>query len=373
MRYIINLTTMLILSCLLSSLAFAKGFSGQANDDELYRDNRQRTKQIVDHVEDYLRKNNTYVAIIARRGAGEPETGISDTDGLDLSGMAHCGFVVRNGFGKQAEFMTFNLVRQKGARHENGETYDMSELRVWSLPHFFVGTFEKDAIVFLPPKKVQLKLWNLLQANGRLKINPKKRFLEESITEAVIQKRRFVIDQIIANGAFPILHNPEYNLLSDYVESSTQNCNEHLLKTYIGFRDFYNPANDGYDIDHFSSEALVAMKAATKQSIKRHFTPRQMVLSRTKSTFAFTQNIRFGERYDTAPTFFGLKLQKERFDVVSVDSFCAPENQVFLKWQDFKVFRENYSATKGWFVEDWGRDYIKVNRFSEKKNTIEEL
>ena len=95
-----------------------------------------------------------------------------------------------------------------------------------------------------------------------------------------------------------------------------------------------------------------------------------MVLSRTKSTFAFTQNIRFGERYEKSPTFFGFKLNKEKFEVVSVDSFCDPKNQLFLTWADFKVFREDYSKAKGWFIHDNGKDYVKINRISNKKNVI---
>jgi hypothetical protein len=112
------------------------------------------------------------------------------------------------------------------------------------------------------------------------------------------------------------------------------------------------------------------MLQETTAAIKENYTPRQMVLSRTKSTFAFVQNIRFGERYEKSPTLFGFKIKKEKFEVVSVDSFCDPKNQVFLDWADFKVFREDYSATKGWFIRDNGKDYVKVNRMTNTKNVV---
>lgn len=339
-------------------------------------ENAERTEGLITHIEAYLRENDTYVGIIARRGAGDSETGVSDTDGLDLSGMAHCGFVIRNGFGKDAEYITFNLVRVKDAEKTGGKTYDLSELRVWSLPHFFIGAFEKDAIVFLPEKRVQLKLWNLLRANGQLDVTPRKRFLKESNGEVKKDEKgepRYLIDNIITNGAFAVLYTPEYNLLSDYLEESTLNCNEHLLKTYIAFRDHWQPWENGYDILDIGSDARQHLYQKTQHSIKTRFTPRQMVLSRTKSTFAFTQNIRFGERYQAAPTFFGFKLKKEKFDVVSVDSFCDVDNQELLAWADFKVFRESRSEHQGWIIQDWGKEYVKVNRFTGQKNTISEI
>lgn len=361
---------------LVHSSAYAKGLSEDKASDTLDIENMNRTKQLVEHIEEYLKATDTYVGIIARRGSGDPKTGISDTDNLDLSGMAHSGFVIRNGFGKNAGYITFNLVREKGAKKVNGKEYDLSELRVWTLPHFFIGAFEKDAIVFLPEKQVQLKLWNLLRANGQLQITPQKRCLpgtKANTTEGGQDDCTYTTDQIISNGAFALLHNPEYNLLSDFTESSTQNCNEHLLKTYIGFRDYWQPNKKGYDIVQAEQAAIDEFAKITTIAIEKQFSPRQMVLSRTKSTFAFTQNIRFGERHDTAPAFFGIKLKKERFEVVSVDSFCSPENQNFLKWAEFKVFRENHTPAKGWYIEDKGNDYIKVNRFSHKPNKISEI
>ncbi len=351
----------------------AWGFSEESPSKAAMDENIQRTKQLVTKVKDYLRENDAYVGIIARRGAGDPKTGVSDTDNLDLSGMAHCGFFVKNGFGKDADYITFNLVRMKGAKKVDGEDYDLSELRVWSLPHFFIGAFEKDAIIFLPEKQVQLRLWNQLRANGQLKIEEKKRYLKDSKGKQRLDadgKPAFMTNQIIANGAFTFLHNPEYNLLSDYIENSTQNCNEHLLKTYIGFRDFWDPTKEGYDLVQPAKSAIQELGDAASKAIKENYRPRQMVLSRTKSTFAFVQNIRFGESYKESPSFLGLKFRKEKFEVVSVDSFCNPDNQSFLKWADFKVLREAYSKDKGWTIEDVGKDYVKINRITGKANKI---
>ncbi len=358
---------------LMSLPVFSWAFSEDSSDEADKQENLQRTKQIVTKVEEYLRKNDAYVAVLARRGAGDPKTGVSDTDNLDLSGMAHCGFLVRNGFGKNADYITFNLVRVKGAKKIAGKAYDLSELRVWSLPHFFIGAFEKDAIIFLPSKKVQLNLWNQLRANGQLKIEEEKRYLKDKKGKTRFDehgKAAFLTKQIIANGAFTFLHNPEYNLLSDYVEGSTQNCNEHLLKTYIAFRDFWDPTKEGYDLIKPTKSAVQELEDAASRAIKENYQPRQMVLSRTKSTFAFVQNIRFGESYKASPSLFGLKLAKEKFEVVSVDSFCDPANQDFLQWADFKVLREAYSKKRGWTIEDKGKDYVKVNRITGKANRI---
>ncbi len=365
----ISLLVLFLIILPVSAWSFSEGLYKQTDKKE----NIQRTRQLVTKIEDYLRQNDTYVAIVARRGAGDPRTGVSDTDNLDLSGMAHCGFLVKNGFGKNAGYITFNLVRVKGAKKINGKEYDLSELRVWSLPHFFIGSFEKDAIVFLLPRQVQIKLWNQLRANGQLKIEEKKRFVLDKRGKNRLDEKgkpAFMTDQIIANGAFTFLHTPEYNLLSDYAENSTQNCSEHLLKTYIGFRDFWKPTQQGYDFANPSQFAIQELENATNKAIKANYQPRQMVLSRTRSTFAFIQNIRFGESYKESPSLFGLKLRKEKFDVVSVDSLCDPANQPFLKWADFKVLREAYSKEKGWTIEDMGKNYVKVNRITGKPNMI---
>ncbi|MCP3890725.1 MAG: hypothetical protein GY702_17915 [Desulfobulbaceae bacterium] len=375
-----TLISTLITCLLIANTAFAAGLSednlsGQ-NQPQLQDENIGRTMDLIEKVEHYLRANDTYVGIISRRGAGDPETGVSDTDGFDLTGMAHSGFVIRNGFAKDSEYITFNLVRLKGGRKDGNKKYDISELRVWSLPHFFVGSFEKDAIVFLPEKKVQLKLWNLLRANGALKIEEHKRYLKDKNgvpKKDTAASPAFLVDQVITNGAFPLLHNPEYNLLSDYTEPSSQNCNEHLLLTYIGFRDHWNPLTPGYQIDNVSPQILGEFKTTATTALERDYVPRQMVLSRTKSTFAFVQNIRFGERYAKSPTFFGLKLNKEKFDVVSVDSFCDPENRPLLGWIDFKVFREQHSDTGEWYIEDWKKNYVKVNRYTGLPNKIKEM
>lgn len=376
MRIIFKIATVVISMLIIINPSFAKGLSEETDQVADKQANMKRTQQLIDNVENYLRANDTYVGIIARRGAGNPETGVSDTDDLDLSGMAHSGFVIRNGFGKNANYITFNLVRMKGAKSVAGKESDLSELRVWSLPHFFIGAFEKDAIVFLPEKKVQLKLWNLLRANGQLRIEPKKRYITDKNGKPRLDTNGnpvYLTDQIVANGAFPLFHNPEYNLLSDYVEKSTQNCNEHLLKTYIGFRDFWQPTQPGYDVATIEDSIVSKILSTTSVTIEKNFTPRQMVLSRTKSTFAFVQNVRLGERHEKAPTFLGFKLNKEKFEIASIDSFCEPQNQGFLKWADFKVFREDYSKNRGWFIEDRGRDYVKINRITRQPNTIKEI
>ena len=373
MKIISKIIAVLVMLYLLVDPAFAKGLSEDSSNDTDKEENMQRTTQLIDNVENYLRENDAYVGIIARRGAGDPETGVSDVDNLDLSGMAHCGFVVRNGFGKNSDYITFNLVRMKGAKKIGDKEYDMSELRAWTLPHFFIGSFEKDAIVFLPQKKVQLKLWNLLRANGQLKIDPNKRYFNNNKGRQLLDNNgqaKYTTDQIVTNGAFTFFHNPEYNLLSDYVGESSQNCNEHLLKTYVGFRDFWKPTKPGYHLIHPEKAAVNEMTQAVNSSIAKDYTPRKMVLSRTKSTFAFVQNIRFGERYKKSPTLLGFKLNKEKFEVVSVDSFCDPKNQKFLSWSDYKVFREDYSNSKGYHIRDLGKDYVKVNRVSNKRNTI---
>ncbi|BHH85499.1 hypothetical protein [Desulforhopalus sp. 52FAK] len=373
MKLISKIFSVLVILYLLIDPAFAKGLSEDSTGESNQEENMQRTTLLIDHVEDYLRKNDAYVGIIARRGAGDPKTGVSDVDNLDLSGMAHCGFVIRNGFGKNSDYLTFNLVRMKGAKKIGDKEYDMSELRAWTLPHFFVGSFEKDAIVFLPEKKVQLKLWNLLRANGQLNIEPNKRYFKNNKGRQVRDdngQAKYTTDQLVTNGAFTFFHNPEYNLLSDYVEDSSQNCNEHLLKTYVGFRDFWNPTKPGYNLINPEIVAVKEMNNAIMNSVAKNFTPRKMVLSRTKSTFAFVQNIRFGERYKKSPTLLGFKLNKEKFEVVSVDSFCDPKNQNFLSWSDFKVFREDYRADKGWIIRDLGKNYVKVNRVTNQRNTI---
>lgn len=357
-----------------SAMAFSDNFSQEEISEEQRQENLDRTQNLIDAIETYLRNNDTFVGIMSRRGAGDSETGVSDTDSFDLTGMAHTGFIIRSGFSKKADYITFNLVRNKGAKKVGSEEYDLSELKVWSLPNFFIGSFEKDAIVFLPKKKVQLKLWNLLRANGALDIEKKKRYLKDAKGKQLLDDKgtpRFLTDLFIKNGAFALLHNPEYNLLSDYTEISTQNCNELLLKTYIGIRDFWQLTEQGADGNGITDAALRNYRTQVAKSIEASFTPSQMILSRTKSTFAFTQNIRFGERYKESPSFLGLKLKKEKFNVVGVDSFCDPKNQKYLGWTDFKVFREKYDSRTGWSIEDWGKNYIKVNRVNGRKNEIE--
>lgn len=355
----------------------AWGFSAEYSDapdtSSQNSENLQRTENIVKSVEKYMRDNDAYLGILSRRGAGDPRTGISDTDGFDLTGMAHSGFIVKNGLSPDANYITFNLVRQKGKKKTSTGQADLSELKLWTLQQFFIGSFEKDAIIFLPEKKVQLKLWNMLRSDKSLVVEEKLRLLKDKDGEQLLGregKPRFIMDMVITGGMFTILHNPEYNLLSDYSEESTQNCNEHLLHTYIGFRDHWLAGNSDYKLEDMELKTQTQFQAAIQKAISSHFTPRQMVLSRTKSTFAFTQNIRFGERYKSSPTLLGLKLKKEKFDVVSVDSLSNPKNQGFLKWHDFKVLRENRSNQRGWFIEDWGRNYVKKNRLSGKENRI---
>lgn len=357
-------------------MGFSAEFSGDELSEQAKQENLRRTQNLVEKIEAYMRENDAFVGAMSRRGAGDPETGVSDTDTLDLTGMAHTGFILRSGFSKDADYITFNLVRKKGAKKVGSDEYDLSQLKVWSLPNFFIGSFEKDAIVFLPEKKLQLKLWNLLRANGALEIEEKKRFLKDEDGKQLLDdqgKPRFITDLLIKNGAFALLHNPEYNLLSDYAEPSTQNCNEHLLKTYIGIRDFWHLAEAGSDGDGtgVTDEALKNYRREIVKSIETNFTPSQMILSRTKSTFAFVQNIRFGERHEESPSLLGLKLKREKFSVVGVDSFCNPKNQQYLGWSDFKVFREKYDSAAGWSVEDWGKNYVKVNRLTGRKNEIE--
>jgi hypothetical protein len=355
--------------------AFSADFSAEDISPEKREENLARTTNLVKKIEAYMQNNNAFVGVLARRGAGNFDTGISDTDNLDLTGMAHAGFIVKNGFAKDAEYVTFNLVRKKGAKKIGSREYDLSVLKIWGLPQFFIGSFEKDAIVFLPVKKVQLKLWNLLRANGALEIDEQKRYIKDDGGKQMLDAKgnpRYIIDLFIKNGMFTVLHNPEYNLLSDYAEPSTQNCNEHLLKTYIGVRDHYKAGTTGYDVQKMSDSSLKEFRHNIIQAVEKNYIPGKMILSRTKSSFAFTQNIRFGERYKKSPSLFGLKLKKEHFDVVSVDSFCSEANQRYLGWSDFKVFRESHDPQRGWFIKDLGRDYVKVNRLTGKKNTIAE-
>lgn len=376
MRMIKYLSILLI--CLLvtasTAMPFSADFSQEEISEEQRQDNLKRTQNLIEKIEGYLRDNDAFVGVMSRRGAGDPETGVSDTDSLDLTGMAHTGFIIRSGFSKKADYITFNLVRKKGMKKVGSEEYDLSQLKIWSLPNFFIGSFEKDAIVFLPEKKLQLKLWNLLRANGALNIEEKKRFLKDADGKQQLDdkgKPRFITDFLIKNGAFALLHNPEYNLLSDYAEISTQNCNEHLLKTYIGIRDFWDLTEQGSDGNGVTATALTNYRRQVAKSIETNFTPSQMILSRTKSTFAFTQNIRFGERHKESPSFLGLKLKREKFNVVGVDSFCDPKNQKYLGWSDFKVFREKHDPKSGWSIEDRGKNYVKVNRLTGRKNEIE--
>lgn len=372
-KYLSILVTWLLISTS-SAMAFSADFSQEGISEEQRQENLDRTQHVINTIETYLRNNDVFVGIMSRRGAGDPETGVSDTDSLDLTGMAHTGFIIRSGFSKKADYITFNLVRKKGVKKVGSKEYDLSELKVWSLPSFFIGSFEKDAIVFLPEKKVQLKLWNLLRANGALDIEKKKRYLKDAAGKQLVDNKgtpRFITDLFIKNGAFALLHNPEYNLLSDYTEMSTQNCNELLLKTYIGIRDFWQLTEQETDGNGITNAALRNYRTQIAKSIEANFTPSQMILSRTKSTFAFTQNIRFGERHKESPSFFGLKLKREKFNVVGVDSFCDPKNQKYLGWSDFKVFREKHDPKSGWSIEDRGKNYVKVNRLSGRKNEIE--
>ncbi len=352
--------------------AFSADFSSEEGSPEERKENMERTMTLVNKIDQYMREKNAYVGFISRRGAGDPKTGVSDTDTLDLTGMAHTGFILKNGFGKDASYITCNLVRKKGAKKTDSGEYDLSVLKVWTLPKFFIGSFEKDAIVFLPEKKLQLKLWNMIRANGTIEIEERKRYIKDDKGQLQLDngEPRYIIERFIKNGMFTILHNPEYNLLSDYTEPSTQNCNEHLLKTYIGVRDHYKAGKAGYDARSMSGAALNEFRNNTIQAIETHYTPGTMILSRTKSTFAFTQNIRFGERHKQSPSLFGLKLKKEQFDIVSVDSFCKKENQDYLGWSDFKVFREKHISGRGWFVEDVGKNFVKTNRLTGKKNEI---
>ncbi len=355
--------------------AFSDNYSDETASQSDREENRIRTMNIVQKVEQYMRENDAFVGLLSRRGAGDPKTGVSDTDNIDLTGMAHTGFIVRNGFGRNAGYITLNLVRKKGAKKTGSEEYDLSVLKLWGVPHFFIGSFEKDAIVFLPEKKLQLKLWNLLQANGTLKIDKKKRYSKDSNGRMALDaegRPRYVTDLFIKNGIFTVLHNPEYNLLSDYAEPSTQNCNEIMLKTYIGVRDHHSYGANRYNVLEMNDKQLAAYRHSIIQALEANYTPGKIILSRTKSSFAHTQNIIFGERYRSAPTLFGLKLQKERFDVVSVDSFCSTANRKYLNWSDFAVFRESYSPRRGWFIRELGHDYIKTNRFTGIKNKIAE-
>ena len=357
--------------------AFSIDFSDEGISPEQREENRARTMNLVKKVEQYMDENEALVGFLARRGTGDAdaETGVADTDNLDLTGMAHTGFIIKRDAAKDSGYITFNQVRDKGAKKTDSGEYDLSVLKVWGLPQFFIDSFEKDAIVFLPEKTLQLKLWNLLLANGALEIDEQKRFLKDKDGGQLLSvegKPRFVTDRFIRNGIFTLLYNPEYNLLSDYAESSTQNCNEHLLKTYIGVRDYYNAGVAGYGGQNMSGSTLADFQKNIINAIESNYHPGLMVLSRTKSTFAFTENIRFGERYAKSPTFLGFKLKKERFDVVSVDSFTNEENQKILGWNDFKVFREQYSTKTGWFIEDFGKNYVKINRFTGKKNTTTE-
>lgn len=376
MKNIFKLMILLLLVLMSNQhvLAFSDEFSGEEVTEDQRQENLVRTQKIVDQIKKYMQDNDAYVGVIARRGAGNAETGVSDTDTLDLTGMAHTGFIIKNGFSKEAEYITFNLVRQKGAKTIDSKDYDLSELKIWSLPHFFIGTFEKDAIVFLPEKKVQLKLWNLLRANGTLDIEERKRSIKDDKGNQRLDDQGapvYATDLIIKNGAFPILHNPEYNLLSDYVETSTQNCNEHVLKTYIGLRDFWQSGKEGYELNDMTMQAKNELDEKVVKSVETQYTPGEMILSRTKSTFAFVQNIRFGERFKKAPSLFGIKFKPEKFDIVSVDSFCDPKNQSYLNWSDFKVFREKHTEKQGWFIENWNKQYVKENRLTGKKNAIE--
>ena len=115
---------------------------------------------------------------------------------------------------------------------------------------------------------------------------------------------------------------------------------------------------------------LTELNRSVQKALEANFTPSRMILSRTKSTFAFVQNIRFGERYGKSPSLLGLKLAREKFDVVGVDSFLDPRNQSYLGWADYKVFREDQDADGNWTIEDWDRGYVKVNRFTGRKNQI---
>lgn len=295
--------------------------------------NIQRTKALVEKVEDFLVRNNVLVAVMSRRGAPEkslspfnPNPGlkskISDVDSYDATGLAHTGFVIRTTLtGNKPKFVTFNMVRVKG---EKGD--DTSDLRVWSLEQFFYGDFEKDAGIFVPQKDVQTALWTQLLDGGQVKI-------EKKLVQVGGKK---VERPIVVSGLFAQLHNTSYSLLSDFANEKSQNCNEHAIKVIV------------------SAQTGIIDLQELSQIVEQKVVPYDFQLSGMKKLLAnlLGYNIRRNERVVGGV---------EKIYVVTAEVFASPLNKGFFNWSKTQFFRE-YPASNGNFtIFDRGADFRKAN------------
>ena len=276
---------------------FALSQSGEGGSDEANQNgelNLERTQTLTGKIEEYLIENQIMAALISRRGKiVKPKMGVSDVDKFDATGMAHTGFVVRNGFSDKNPFITLNLV-SLGAE---------SELRAWSLEQFFIGSGEKDAIIMVPARNDQIKLWNAL--SGNLKLNP---------TEVEV-KGQTVTRYLIENPVLERYHVKPYNLVSDYVFNQTMNCNEFVVKAMRGILTGKSP-------DEVSLE------------LELHFKPYEFKISPFKLWMArnFT---------DLAIDTNERKVKgKSQVRVITVESMLAVNNRDFVGIEKVRVLRE---------------------------------
>lgn len=308
----------------LLATGFSFGQSGEGASGEAAARgelNVKRTQALTEKIENYLVDNQVMVALLSRRGKiVKPAKGVSDVDKFDATGMAHTGFVVRNGFGNDNPFITLNLV---STGHE-------SELRAWSLDQFFIGTSEKDAIIMVPKKQEQIKLWNVLTSN--LKLNPKE------IEVAGQTTTRYMIE----HPALQRYHKTPYNLVSDYVFNQTMNCNEFVVKAMRGIL-------TGKDLDQVSLEMELTFKP-----YEFNFSPLKLWMARNLTDLAIDAN----ERQVRG---------KSKIRVITVESMLSMENRAYLGIGYVHVYREAKVGNDYKIFRQ--ADCVKRNTVTGKPNT----
>jgi hypothetical protein len=331
------LTRLLVLALFLAAPALnaradsGDGFSGddkpltEAQKKEL----TDRNQALVGQITSFLRKEKVFVAFISRRGAPkDAENGISDADKYDATGLAHTGLVVRTGLSDNSGYATMNLVRVKDGA---GKGKDSSDLRIWTLEHFFLGTFEKDAGIFVPNQETQMKLWNDVMSYSQ------PNWPVEKVKVGDHEEDR----QFIRNGLLVQLHNPAYSLLSDFANEKSQNCNELVAKAM------------------FSALLNTQHPATLTRYMEENVRPYDFKLGLLGSLFAGAYNIRRDERM-SAKGF-------EQMKVLTVEAFAAPVNRSAFRWEKLQFFREERQDGT-YRIVDKGSDYVKRNSRTGKPN-----
>lgn len=282
--------------------------------------NLERTEAISAQVTQFLTENKVLVAVLGRRGKIiDAKLGISDVDKYDATGMAHLAFVIRAGFSGEDQYITLNLV---STMDQNGKT---SDLRAWSLNQFFVVAGEKDALILLPSRQNQMKLWNEVRRDMT--------FENEDVTIG----KETITRQAIRGGLFQRFHNPSYNLLSDFAYNQSQNCSEHLVKTLASVVR-QKPTLEEVSLDlELNYQPYHFKVGGIKLWLARHLK---------------NMPLKGGER-------------KGKFHIITVESMLAQRD--FLGIESIQVFRERMDLD-GYHIDDLGGDYIKKNRITGKPN-----